>query len=189
MTCNICGTNLPDGAKFCGTCGTTLAAPAPAPAEPAAPAYEAPVQPVYEAPPVQPVYQQPAYQAPVYQAPPAPVYQQPVYQAPPPAAEPAPPPGSRYAPISSLGFFGYYILFGIPILGLILSIVWSKDSVGSINRQNLAKLMLVLRIIGIVLLVITAIFTAIFWKQIFDLVQEATNGGYYGFNPSDFPWG
>jgi len=180
MTCT-CGANLPDDAKFCGVCGATQAAPTPAEPvvwqEPPQPAYQEPVyqEPAYQ-PPAQPVYQeayqQPVYQEPVYQQ--QPMYQQPVYQQ--PAAEPPPPAGSRYAPISALGYFGYYILFGLPVIGLILSIVWANDKTGSINRQNLAKLMLVLRIIGIALLIISGIFVAVYWNRFAGIFQEYAGG-------------
>ena len=161
MTCGSCNALIPDGAKFCGICGATQAAPAePAPAPPSAPA-SAPApaykeQPVYA--PAAPVYQQqPAYQAPpVYQGPPV---QQPVYQAQP--AEPAPPKGSRYAPISALGYLGYFIVFAIPILGIIMAFVWAKDKKGSVNRQNLAKLMTVTLILALAFALIVGIGTAV----------------------------
>jgi len=188
MTCT-CGATLPEGAKFCGACGATLAAPAPA--QPPAPVYQEPPRPMYQEPepvcqePVQPAWQesawqQPAYQEPVYQQPayqqPAyqqPMYQQPVYQQ--PAAE-EPPPVGRYAPISALGYLGYYIVFAIPVIGLIMSIVWAKDREGSINRQNLAKLMLVFMLLGVAVALIAAIFTAIYWSTAVSFFQQAAGG-------------
>ncbi|MCL2300033.1 MAG: hypothetical protein FWC27_07800, partial [Firmicutes bacterium] len=147
--------------------------PQPVYQEPAPPVWQEPAPPVYQAP-VQPIYQEPVYQQPMYQ--------QPVYQAQ-PAAEAPPPRGSRYAPISAGGYFGYLFLFNIPIIGLILSIVWGNDKTGSVNRQNLAKLMLVLKIIGIVMMVISGIFVAIYWntfagyfEQYAGSIQELPNG-------------
>ena len=96
MFCENCGTQIPEGSRFCAGCGKPVAAqsaPAPVQEQFAAPVQEqfvAPVQPQYQAP-VQPQYQapaQPQYQAPVqpqYQAPVQPQYQasaQPQYQAP-----------------------------------------------------------------------------------------------------------
>lgn len=41
MKCPVCNAELPSTAKFCGGCGTTLSAPAPAPpSTPTAPSYE-----------------------------------------------------------------------------------------------------------------------------------------------------
>ena len=112
MFCENCGTQIPEGSRFCAGCGKPVAAQsAPAPVQeqfqapvqeqfqapvqeqfqaPVQPQYQAPVQPQYQAP-AQPQYQapvQPQYQAPVqpqYQAPAQPQYQAPVqpqYQAP-----------------------------------------------------------------------------------------------------------
>lgn len=106
MYCESCGAFVPDGQKFCASCGAAIgtpsaypasaptpvaavpvAAPAPSPApqpmaqpQQAQPIYQ---QPVYQQP--QPIYQQPQYQAPTYQQPVAvaqPVYAQPVYTQP-----------------------------------------------------------------------------------------------------------
>lgn len=53
MFCSKCGTQNPDNAAVCQTCGAPMAA---------APQQAAPQQPVYQqAAPQQPVYQQPAY--------------------------------------------------------------------------------------------------------------------------------
>ena len=112
MFCENCGTQIPEGSRFCAGCGKPVAAqsaPAPVQEQFAAPVQEqfaapvqeqfaAPVQEQFAAPvqeqfqaPVQPQYQapvQPQYQAPVqpqYQAPVQPQYQapaQPQYQAP-----------------------------------------------------------------------------------------------------------
>ena len=82
MFCTSCGAELRPGSKFCGGCGTPVAAAAApveapvieTPAEPVtpAPAYEAPVNPApaCEAPvnPAPTQFAQPPYQAPVYAA-------------------------------------------------------------------------------------------------------------------------
>ena len=90
MFCPKCGQNVPDGAAFCGNCGTVIKAPSAAPQpqyqQPAQPQYQQPAQPQYQQPaapvyqqPAQPVYQQPVQ--PAYQQPAAPAYQQPVQPA------------------------------------------------------------------------------------------------------------
>jgi len=167
MTCSSCGVLIPDGAKFCGICGATQAAPA----EPA-PAYQEPPQPVYQetpayaAQPAPPYQEQPAYAAqPAYQ--PQPAYQQPqpAYQ-PQPAEEPVPPKGSRYAPISALGYFGYFILFAIPIVGQILCIAFAFGKSGNVNRRNLARAMFVFLIIGLIFALTIGIGATVMAKQI-----------------------
>ena len=45
---------------------------------------------------------------------------------------------NEYKPISAWGYFGYNILFSIPILGFIFLIVFSFDS-SNINRRNYAR--------------------------------------------------
>lgn len=73
MFCSNCGNQIPDGARFCGKCGTPVEMPQ----------QQQPVQPQPEAQPQaqvqseQPVYQQPVYQQPIYQQQ---TYQQNVYQ-------------------------------------------------------------------------------------------------------------
>lgn len=44
----------------------------------------------------------------------------------------------EYKPISAWGYFGYNLLFSIPIIGLIFLIVFSFDS-SNINRKNYAR--------------------------------------------------
>lgn len=132
--------------------------PAPAPAEaPApAPAPAAPANP-YQAAPAAP-YQAPAAPQSVYQPPVSPYPQQPVQPAYPYGAAEAPrsqeaKPGrkSPYAPMSSFGMAVQLFLMGIPVIGLILSIVWACGVCRKIARRNLARAWLILLIAAIVL--------------------------------------
>ena len=75
MYCNNCGANLPDGTKFCSSCGMPVMQQE-VNLPPQQNVYQPPVQRDMHGQP--PVYQQPVYQQPTYQ-PPA---QQPVYQQP-----------------------------------------------------------------------------------------------------------
>lgn len=59
----------------------------------------------------------------------------------------------KYRPISAWGYFGYSLLFWLPIAGFILLIVFSFDN-SNINRRNYARsyfcaLLLVVIIVGV----------------------------------------
>ena len=64
---------------------------------------------------------------------------------------------SEYRPISMWGYFGYTILFCIPVLGLILATVWSLGA-GNINLRNFARSQFCILIIaGIIIAVCAAL--------------------------------
>ncbi|MGI6736242.1 MAG: hypothetical protein ACOX41_02885 [Anaerovoracaceae bacterium] len=63
---------------------------------------------------------------------------------------------AQYQPISMWGYFGYQLLFAIPVVGLILAIVWSFSS-SNINRRNYARSQFCwLIIVGIILGILLA---------------------------------
>ena len=45
----------------------------------------------------------------------------------------------EYKPISMWGYFGYQILFAIPIIGFILLIVFSVGGTKNVNLKNFAR--------------------------------------------------
>ncbi|MBO4413429.1 MAG: hypothetical protein IKX86_03375 [Clostridia bacterium] len=64
---------------------------------------------------------------------------------------------SQLQPISAWGYFGYMLLFSIPLLGFILLIVFSVSD-DNINRRNFARsywcsLVIALIIIGLILVI------------------------------------
>lgn len=63
-------------------------------------------------------YQQPAYQQPAYQQPTIP---------------------AEYKPISAWGYFGYQLLFAIPLVGFIMLLVFSFGGSTNINLKNYAR--------------------------------------------------
>lgn len=145
MFCPKCGSQVPDGIKFCPTCGNPMQAAAPAP------------QPVYQepAPAPQPVYQdptpapQPVYQEPTPVVNPQPVYQDPtpVYQNPAPVynnvyQEPAPQPvpaavndGGASTPILILGIIGLVCAF-LPYMASIVGIIISAIARGKAKNYK-----------------------------------------------------
>lgn len=56
-------------------------------------------------------------------------------------------PGMDYNPIGMWGYFGYSILFGIPILGFIMTLVFALGGTRNINLRNYARSMFCLDII------------------------------------------
>ena len=63
---------------------------------------------------------------------------------------------SVYRPLSPWAYFGYSILFNIPVIGFILLIVFSLDST-NINRRNYARSYWCWLVIFIVLVVVLII--------------------------------
>ena len=161
MFCENCGTQIPEGSRFCAGCGKPVAAqsaPAPvqeqfvAPVQPqyqasAQPQYQAPVQPQYQAP-VQPQYQapvQPQYQAPVqpqYQAPAQPQYQAPVqpqysYQQPQqPAFEVSRPANGKYSKTKKKGGKVGLIVAAAVLVALVACVVLFWNSISGFALRN-----------------------------------------------------
>ena len=110
--CTNCGAAMEEEKKFCTACGSALSeASSPPPEAVAAPAEPA-VTPAPEAAPP------PPHPQPVYQAPPQPQPQpQTAY------TESVPAKGSKYAPITTWGYIGIFLLMCIPIVGQILMII------------------------------------------------------------------
>lgn len=67
---------------------------------------------------------------------------------------------SEYKPISMWGYFGYQILFAIPIIGFILLLVFALGGTKNINLKNFARSYFCLFIIVIVIIVLLTIFGA-----------------------------
>ncbi|MCH5203656.1 MAG: hypothetical protein J1F03_02855 [Oscillospiraceae bacterium] len=75
---------------------------------------------------------------------------------------------NEFKPISMWGYFGYELLFSIPVIGFILLIVFSAGAAGNINLRNFARsyfcyYIIVAVILGIVIAILaaTGILTAI----------------------------
>ena len=67
---------------------------------------------------------------------------------------------SEYKPISMWGYFGYQILFAIPIIGFILLLVFALGGTKNINLKNFARSYFCLFIIAIIILILLTIFGA-----------------------------
>lgn len=140
MFCSNCGKQHAEGTLFCTDCGHKLEAVRPAAEEVAEPVVE-------ETTPAEPVVQEPVA-APVYSQVPPYNPQQSYYQIP---QEPQIP--ADHKPLSAWAYFGYQLLFNLPVIGFILLIVFSFDN-SNINLRNFARSHWCAVLIGVVLFVL-----------------------------------
>lgn len=66
---------------------------------------------------------------------------------------------NEYRPLSAWAYFGYNLLFSIPLVGFILLIVFSFDS-SNINRRNYARSFFCAFLISIIFVVLLIILFA-----------------------------
>lgn len=61
----------------------------------------------------------------------------------------------EYQPISMWGYFGYQVLFSIPIIGLVFLIVFALGGTENINLKNFARsyfvIFIIILIVGLIL--------------------------------------
>jgi hypothetical protein len=182
MFCENCGSQMPDGSKFCMSCGAKAAGDEPANEKSAQEAAAADMPPVdYASPEVQessssqagtpviddqPAQQPAAAQKPAYVQPAPP-------QVTPMPAQPMQPAGTvpkpeKTTPLGVFKFIGLMIVPCIPLLGFIMVLVWSFGSSFNRNTKNFARALLVLWIIGIILTIIGVVFLRATIIDIFD---------------------
>ena len=130
MNCPSCGTENPEGTKFCAGCGTNLQNQTPVTT------YE--TQPQYTAP-------QPQYAAPQHQ-----YYAQPVTPAVPNIPD-------EYKPIGAWMYFLWNIVFSIPLVGFVLLIVFSCGGTSNINLRNYARSFFCALLVGVVFVILMTI--------------------------------
>ena len=65
----------------------------------------------------------------------------------------------KYRPISAFGYFGYNILFSIPLVGFILLIIFALDS-SNINRRNYARSFFITILITVIIFIVFMMFGA-----------------------------
>lgn len=68
----------------------------------------------------------------------------------------------NYKPISMWGYFGYELLFSVPVLGLILLIVFSLGGTSNVNLKNFARSYFCYFIIIAIIIAILAVVTTAF---------------------------
>ena len=60
----------------------------------------------------------------------------------------------EYKPISAWGYFGYQLLFAVPLVGLILLIVFSLGGTRNINLRNFARSYFCIYLLGLIFIII-----------------------------------
>ena len=143
MYCPKCGAKILEGAAFCGQCGTSLQENPPIPERmdyeqdifaAAEPTEEKKPSPDSEFNQTRATGQDQSFgaQPSAYGTKNQPQYSQPIpiknYD-----------PSKDYTPIGMWGYFGYQILFAIPILGFILILIFSFGGTRNINLRNYAR--------------------------------------------------
>lgn len=71
------------------------------------------------------------------------------------------PPNMINTPISMWGYFGYSILFSLPLVGFICVIIFSFGGTNNINLRNFARSQFCFFVIGLILTIIIGIITFI----------------------------
>ena len=180
MICTNCGKENVDNAAFCESCGTKLTPAAPAaPEVSAAPEVNTATvseattvtapQPQYTPP--QPQYVPPQTQYTPPQPRPVPVTPYNNYA---PVAKPATPViPPEYKPLSGWAYFGWQLLFAIPLVGFILLIVFACGGTHNINLRNFARSYFCALLIAAILAVIGIILTLVFGASVFAILQDA----------------
>ena len=72
---------------------------------------------------------------------------------------------NEYKPLSPWAYFGYNILFAIPLVGFILLIVFSLDN-ANINRRNYARSFFIGLLITVIILVVFIVLSLILFGGI-----------------------
>ena len=144
--CTQCGKELPDGQTLCEECAAAAAPEAPE--APAAPQF----RPEYTAPPVQAAYvpAQSAFHIPM-------------------TKEQLP---EEFKPLGAWAYFGYNLLFGIPLIGFILLIVFALGGTRNVNLRSYARSFFCAYLIVAILVVALLVLGLVLGHTFADLAGE-----------------
>lgn len=68
----------------------------------------------------------------------------------------------EYKPISAWGYFGYNLLFGIPLVGFIFLCVFALGGTNNINLKNYSRSFFCAFLIGLIIAIVIGVFAAVF---------------------------
>lgn len=68
----------------------------------------------------------------------------------------------EYKPISPWGYFGYQILFMIPLVGFIFLLVFALGGTSNVNLKNFARSYFCILVLVLVIVVIVAVLSGIY---------------------------
>ena len=86
----------------------------------------------------------------------------------------------EFRPLGAWAYFGYSILFAIPLLGLILLIVFSFSD-ANINRRNFARSYFIGMLVALIIAAI--LFFTGTWKETLDAMNAGRWPSYLSFLP------
>lgn len=78
----------------------------------------------------------------------------------------------EYKPISPLGYIGYNILLGLPLIGIICALVFAFGGSTNKNVKNFARAYLILFVIVLAVIIIAA---AVLGDAAYDIIKDAYN--------------
>ena len=67
----------------------------------------------------------------------------------------------QYRPLGAWAYFGYQLLFALPIVGFIMLIIFSCDS-SNLNRRNFSRSYWCSLLVGFIILIAVVVFAAVF---------------------------
>ena len=68
----------------------------------------------------------------------------------------------EYKPISAWGYFGYNLLFGIPLVGFIFLCVFALGGTNNVNLRNYARSFFCALLLALIFAIIIGILVAVF---------------------------
>jgi hypothetical protein len=77
--------------------------------------------------------------------------------------------------MSTIGYIGAYILFALPLIGLIMMFVWGFSGSVNINRRNLARANLIFLLIGVIVTIVLVILAFVVGAELWSTWQENFN--------------